>query len=237
MEKGVLREWRLAQPVWTTTRLGEAIGLRTTLEPLAVWRQRHARKSRSRTWVTPATSCSPTALARGLFTRLRGVRTQHRPPHVDRRKKLRSLLPFERYLSRDRHSNILHIQTRSRHPMRRPMGWPRTDMGQVTSQDAVALSQAQANLASVTQKQHIHIDLGTERATCTLQASLLFPPSQSVRAWRLWTGLFDGASFPLSERCDTAKSHPIPPNAAGPPCTQSTMLDAVPGLALQAKYI
>ena len=59
--------------------------------------------------------------------------------------------------------------------MRRPMGWPRTDMGQVTSQDAVALSQAQANLASVTQKQHIHIDLGTERATCTLQASLLFP--------------------------------------------------------------
>ena len=122
MEKRVLREWRLAQPVWTTTRLGEAIGLRTTLEPLAVWRQRHARKSWSRTWVSPATSCSPTALARGLFTRLRGVRTHHRPPHVDRRKKLRSLLPFERYLSRDQRSNILHIQTRSRHPMRRPMG-------------------------------------------------------------------------------------------------------------------
>ena len=81
------------------------------------------------------------------------------------------------------------------------MGWPRTDMGQVTSQDAVALSQAQANLASVTQKQHIHIDLGTERATCTLQASLLFPPSQSVRAWRLWTGDDTSATF-MDSRID-----------------------------------
>lgn len=74
-------------------------------------------------------------------------------------------------------------------------------MGQVTSQDAVALTQAQASVASVTQKQHIHIDLGTERATCTIQASLLFPPSQSVRAWRLWTGDDTSATF-MDSRID-----------------------------------
>lgn len=90
---------------------------------------------------------------------------------------------------------------RSSHPKRRPTGWQRTDMGQVTSQDAVALTQAQASVESVMQKQHLHIDLGTERATCTILASLLFPPSHNVRAWRLWTGDDTNATF-MDSRID-----------------------------------
>ena len=68
-------------------------------------------------------------------------------------------------------------------------------MGQVTSQDAEALESAYACAKSIMRSQSVQLDIGKERATCTLRAEIQVPSNPCASAWRLWTGSETSASF------------------------------------------
>lgn len=79
-------------------------------------------------------------------------------------------------------------------------------MGQVTSQDAEALESAYACVKSIMRSQSVQLDIGKERATCTLRAEIQVPSNPCASAWRLWTGSETSASFMDSQidapQCD-----------------------------------